>query len=86
MAVRDEFPDNVRDLPLPVQVAVLYERVKNLSEDVQSLRRTLWVFISAIISGAVLFLFSVANGWLSHKPGSGVGDIVQLTLRRWVKL
>lgn len=63
-------PEHVRDQPLQVQLAVLYERVKNLNEEVKSLRRTLWVFISAIVSGAVLFLVSVASGWVGPKASA----------------
>jgi hypothetical protein len=66
MSSGEEFPTHVRDLPLDTKVAVLYERVQNLDEDVKSLRRTLWAFISALIAGAVLFLFSIASGWIGN--------------------
>ena len=48
----EDFPDHVRNLPIDTKVAVLYERVRNLDEDVKALKRTLWVFISAIVAGA----------------------------------
>jgi hypothetical protein len=66
-----QMPEHLRDLPLEVQVAVLYERVGNgnaritaLSREVQGLRRALWSFVFSLIGGVVLFLFSVATGWI----------------------
>lgn len=64
-------PQHLRDLPVETQVAVLYERVGNgndritaLGREVQGLRRALWSFVFSIIGGAILFLFSVASGWI----------------------
>jgi hypothetical protein len=70
MANGESYPDHVRHLSLDTKVEVLYERVKNLDEDVQSLRRTLWAFVGAIISGGILFLFSVASGWIGPHGAS----------------
>lgn len=60
-------PDNIRGLPIETQVAVLYERVQNLGDEVQSLRRALWAFVFSILGGALLFLLSIAAGWLGPK-------------------
>ena len=60
----ETFPDDVRGLPLQVQVAVLYERVNSLSQEVRGTRRALWGFVFSVLGGAILFLFSVASGWL----------------------
>jgi chromate transport protein ChrA len=47
-----------------VQLAVLYERVGSLSEDVEGMRRALWATVTAVVGGALLFLFSEAAGWI----------------------
>lgn len=69
-------PDDIRHLPLGIQVAVLYERVRNgnqridgLAKEVQALRRALWAFVFSIVSGALLFLFSIAAGWIGPVHG-----------------
>lgn len=74
MTAHSPLPDHIDGLSTEAQIAVLYERIKNLSDDVKSLRRVLWVFLSAIVSGAILFLFSVASGWIGRptSPGSAV--------------
>lgn len=61
-------PDSIRNLPIETQVAVLYERVGNLGTEVKALKRALWSFVAAIISGSLLFLLSIASGWIG--PGS----------------
>lgn len=78
------FPEDIRNLPTQTQLAVLYERVQNLTDDVTSLRRTLQVFIGAIVSGAVLFLFSVAQGWIGKQtPPPATGSIVSSIAHFW---
>lgn len=61
---RDVLPDNIRGEPLETQVAVLYERVRNLSEDVQGLKN---IIVGGIVSGLLAIggtAVSVAAGWL----------------------
>lgn len=60
----------MRGQPIETQVAVLYERVKNLGDEVQGLRRALWSFVFSILGGAILFLLSVAQGWLGPHSGN----------------
>jgi hypothetical protein len=64
---QDGLPEDVRGLPVQIQVAVLYERVGTLQSEVKSLRKALWSFVFSILGGAVLFLFSLASGWIGPK-------------------
>lgn len=68
-------PEHIRDLPQQVQLAVLYERVQNLGEEVKGLKRSLWAFVFSILGGALLFLLSVAVGWLGPHSGAAHGAI-----------
>ena len=82
MANGSEFPEHIKHLPLETKVEVLYERVRNLDEDVKSLRKTLWAFLSALIAGAILFLFSVASGWIG--PRTGPIHSIATSVWRWL--
>lgn len=62
-------PREIRDLPVETQVAVLYERVGTLREEVRALRRALWAFVFSILGGAVIFMFSIASGWIGPHSG-----------------
>ncbi len=63
---KDEaMPQFLRDQPLEVQVAVLYERVGNLAEEVHSLKRALWALVFSVLTSMIVFLFvTVAAGWI----------------------
>ena len=42
---------------------------KELGGQVQGLRRALWSFVFSLVGGAILFLFSIASGWVGpHSP------------------
>jgi hypothetical protein len=73
---RDYLPDEVREMPLQTQVAVLYERVGTLKDEVRGLRRALWSFVFSILTGALLFLFSVASGWLGKNPSAVAANMI----------
>lgn len=64
---RTEFPDQIKNLPQDVQVAVLYERVKNLADDVGALKRAFYTFAIGTVGSAVLFAFTVF-ALLGKKP------------------
>lgn len=59
--------EQMAGLPLEIQVAVLYERVGTLKDEVKALKRAVWSAVASIIGGAVLFLFSLASGWIGPK-------------------
>lgn len=61
MTQRNDFPETVRGQPLVTQVAVLYERVASLSDEVRALKRALWAVVVSVVGGALLFLFSEAR-------------------------
>lgn len=62
---RDEsLPDHVRGLPLETQVAVLYERVRNVSDDVQGLKNLIKGAIATLLTGIILAAIGVAAGFL----------------------
>lgn len=44
------------------KVAVLEERVTNLTEEVHGLRRALWAFVFSVLSGAIIFLLTIVTG------------------------
>lgn len=74
----EPLPQHIRDLPIQVQVAVLYERVKNLDDEVAGLRRALWSFVFSLLGGALLFLLSIAAGWIGPRAHSA------LEVARWL--
>jgi hypothetical protein len=74
MAPQEAVPEHIRGLPQDVQIAVLYERVKNLGDEVKALKRALWSFVFSILGGALLFLLSLAAGWIG--PNHGVSGAV----------
>ncbi len=62
------YPKSVADEPINVQIAVLYERVGSLSDDVRSMKRAFWGTTASVVGGAILFLFAEASGWIGpHK-------------------
>ncbi len=63
--VSERMPQHLRDMPVEVQVAVLYERVGNLAEEVHSLKRALWALVFSVLTSMIVFLFvTVAAGWI----------------------
>jgi hypothetical protein len=46
------------------KVAVLEERMANLTEEVHGLRRALWAFVFSVLSGAIIFMLSIVTGAL----------------------
>lgn len=70
--VSNDFPEDFREQPLQVKVAVLAEQVKNLKEEVRGLRRALWSFVFSVLGGAVLFLLSIASGWIGPKATASI--------------
>lgn len=61
---RESLPDNIRGEPIETQVAVLYERVGNLKDDVRGLKN---IILGGIVSGLLAVggtAVSVAAGWL----------------------
>jgi hypothetical protein len=73
--VQNDLPDDVRGMPVQIQVAVLYERVGTLQAEVKSLRKALWSFVFSILGGAVLFLFSIASGWIGPKSHTAIAEV-----------
>jgi hypothetical protein len=70
MSSRSEgrMPQHLREEPPEVQIAVLYERVSNLTYEVRGLKRALWAVAITVIAATITFLFSLANGLLGHHP------------------
>ena len=66
----ESVPPHIRGLPIETQVAVLYERVNNLGNEVKALKRALWAFVFSILGGALLFLLTVAAGWIGPRTGA----------------
>lgn len=74
---RDEaLPEHVRGLPVEVQVAVLYERVGNLTEDVKGLKTIILGGIVTLLTGMLLGAVSIAAGWLGPHAGATVAAAV----------
>lgn len=74
---KNSLPDNIKDLPWQVQMAVLYERVQNLDDRVKTLTRSLWAGIGTLITGMLLYLFSVSSGWIGpQKQTSTLGEVI----------
>ena len=55
-------PREFERLPLETQVAVLYERVANLGDDVHGMKRALWGMVFSIVLAVLVFALSVASG------------------------
>jgi hypothetical protein len=56
---------HVRDeLPLEVRVALLEQAVAQLQERFDTLFKAIVGLIATLLSGMLLFLFSVASGWI----------------------
>lgn len=49
-------PENIRDLPLQIQVAVLYERVGTLTLEVKFMKRGFWALVLTILTTSVTAL------------------------------
>lgn len=52
-------PPLARDQTLQVRIAVLENEVKNLSDDVQALKRAFYTFAIGTVGSAVVFAFTV---------------------------
>jgi hypothetical protein len=55
--------------PLGERVASLETTVEILLAEVRSMKRALWGVVATVLGGMLLFLFSLASGWIG--PGSG---------------
>lgn len=64
----ERMPEHVRELPVETQIAVLYERVGALSDEVHALKRALWTLVFTVLGGMILTLFSIAAGWIGRHP------------------
>lgn len=73
--VKDSLPEHVRGLPPEVQIAVLYERVGNLAEDVKGLKNIIIGGIATLLTGIILGAISVAAGWLGPHAGAATAAI-----------
>lgn len=64
---RNNYEPSLKDvinMPVETQVAVLYERVGTMRDEIRGLRRAIYSFVGTVGAGAVLFLFSLAAGWI----------------------
>lgn len=60
--------------PLGERVASLETTVEILLAEVRSMKRALWGVVATVLGGMLLFLFSLATGWIG--PGtSGVSAL-----------
>jgi hypothetical protein len=66
----DVLPEHVRGLPLETQVAVLYERVGNLGEDVKGLKTIILGSIATVLIAVAGAVISVASGWVGPHAAS----------------
>lgn len=55
-------PREFERLPLEVKVAVLYERVDNMGEEVHAMKKALWGVVFSIVLAVLVFALSIASG------------------------
>ena len=62
-ATGNGLPANIRDLPLEVQVAVLYERVGYLTLEVRFMKRGFWALVLTILTASIsLLAYTLGHG------------------------
>lgn len=52
-SLRNGLPDDIRNLPLEIQVAVLYERVGYLANDVKTMKTGFWALVLALLTASI---------------------------------